>query len=134
MLFLGAIGALFLVLYAVFLGTEGQAYRLMRRYGVIFYFTFTVLAQFLYTRQLWRHRIELPESDNVLKAMLALAGFVLLIGLISLGASMTLDNPEKDYWENTTEWWFALAMTVYFGLVARLWQQSGFHVKHDLRE
>lgn len=38
---LGVVAGVFLVLYGTFLGTEGPAYRWLRRYGVIFYFGFT---------------------------------------------------------------------------------------------
>ena len=42
---LGAVGAVFLVFYATWLGTEGDWYRWLRRYGVIFYFAGTALAR-----------------------------------------------------------------------------------------
>ncbi len=132
MMILGITGALFLVLYAVFLGTDGQVYRLMRRYGVIFYFTFTVLAQYLLTRQLWHNRYSVKSAIPLLKAMLGLGLFVLIIGLVSLSATIMLENPEKDYWENVTEWWFALAMTSYFGLVALLWKKLGFQCTYQI--
>ena len=128
MLVLGYLGAIFLVLYADFLGTDGAVYRLMRRYGVIFFFTFTVLAQYLYTRQLLHHQSELQLVSKHLKAMLGLGLFILIIGFISLGATIALENPAKDRWENTTEWWFALAMMAYFGVSAALWQRLVYKI------
>lgn len=129
MLILGYLGAGFLVLYADFLGTDGAAYRLMRRYGVIFFFTFTVLAQFLYTRQLLHHKSELSRAQGCLTLMLGLGLFVLIIGFVSLGATIALDNPAKDRWENTTEWWFALGMMTYFAITAWLWQRMAYRIR-----
>lgn len=126
MFWLGCTGAIFLVLYADFLGTEGSAYQLMRRYGVIFFFTFTVLAQYLYTRQLWMQRDRFTDIQSYLTLMLSLGLFILIIGFISLGATLLMENPGKDRWENVTEWWFALAMMLYFGICARLWQILGY--------
>ena len=42
---LGMMGALFFLVYAAALGTDGDVYRWMRRYGVVFYFGLTGLAQ-----------------------------------------------------------------------------------------
>lgn len=93
-----------------------------------FFFTFTVLAQFLYTRQLLRHKSELQPVARHLKAMLLLGLFILILGLISLGATTALEDPAKDRWENVTEWWFALAMMTYFGVSAVLWQRVSFKI------
>lgn len=128
MLILGYAGALFLVLYADFLGTDGTVYRLMRRYGVIFFFTFTVLAQYFYIRHLWQQREAMLPVFSYLQTMLGLGLFVLIIGFISLGATLTMENPAKDRWENVTEWWFALAMMAYFGVCAKLWRQLNYRI------
>ena len=53
---LGAVGALFLVLYVTWLGTEGEWYRWLRRYGVTVYFGGTSLAQLLLVWVLWPQR------------------------------------------------------------------------------
>lgn len=60
-LVLGVSGALFLMLYADFLGSRGDFYRFMRRYGIIFYFTFTPLAQMLLLRNIF----QLLHADNL---------------------------------------------------------------------
>ena len=44
---LGLAAATFLVLYGTFLGTEGVAYRWMRRYGVVVYFGSTCIAMLI---------------------------------------------------------------------------------------
>ncbi|OZG73286.1 hypothetical protein BTA51_12480 [Hahella sp. CCB-MM4] len=123
---LGTLGALFLVLYASYLGTEGQIYQLLRRYGVIVYFTFTALAQMF----LYRSLMQNSETRNLtpVRIMMLLLFAILIIGLVSLGATLTLENPAKDQWENTTEWWFALIMTLNFGLLGWVWRKVGFRL------
>ena len=43
----GVAGALFLIIYVTFLGSEGAVYDFMRRFGVYLYFLFTVVAQLI---------------------------------------------------------------------------------------
>jgi hypothetical protein len=43
----GVAGALFLIVYVTFLGTQGPVYDFMRRFGVYLYFLFTVVAQLI---------------------------------------------------------------------------------------
>ncbi len=127
---LGSIGAIFLVLYVDYLGTEGDFYRLMRRYGVIFYFTFTVLAQMFlwHTYSRLSTNSQLPQPPTSLRLMLWSLCAILVIGLLSLTATLTLDNPQKDRWENVLEWWFAMLMTLNFGLLGRYWQHTQFRL------
>ena len=50
---LGVLGALSLIIYVDFLGTQGSGYRLMRRYGIIFFFLFTAFSQVLFASRLY---------------------------------------------------------------------------------
>ncbi len=59
---LGVLGSLFLALYVVALGSEGDWYRWMRRYGVTIYFGGTALAQLLLVRVLWPQRNQLLQG------------------------------------------------------------------------
>ena len=54
MLSLGVVSAFALAVYATFLGTEGDIYRFLRRYGVIVYFGFGYLAQLALMRRALR--------------------------------------------------------------------------------
>jgi hypothetical protein len=124
---LGVVGALFLVLYAVFLGTEGRAYELMRRYGVTVYFAFTALAQMLTAARL--HRLAGParEAAGPLAARLML-GFVaamLVLGLVNIPAANFF---EADRVENVVEWNFALLMHGWFGLSILPWRRAGLRI------
>ncbi len=109
----GSIGALALVMYVVFLGTEGAVYRLLRRYGVSLYFGFVFLGQLLLARRL------LGSSESAAASarhMLALCALLLVIGIGSI--PITNFVAEKDQLENIIEWNFALLMQFNF-LLAR---------------
>ncbi|MDG9666436.1 hypothetical protein ONV78_01730 [Hahella sp. CR1] len=134
---LGAIGALFLVLYADFLGVDGRIYRLLRQYGVTIYFSFTVLAQMLLLRSLLTlsHTSDWPASVRVqtwLRAKSWLCWWMLALGLASVANSLVLQNPAKDRWENVIEWFFASSMTTYFAFTAMIWRRLGYRQRPHL--
>ncbi len=120
---IGITGAIFLVLYANFLGSDGSFYQLMRRYGVTIYFSFTVLAQMLFLQQLLRR---MPINSRWIKYKTRLSVWLLLLGLTSVFCNALLTGEKKDSWENIIEWHFALGMNFYFLFSASLWQQLGF--------
>ncbi|CAE7932381.1 unnamed protein product [Symbiodinium necroappetens] len=57
---LGLVGALFLVLYVTFLGSDGDTYRTLRRYGTVVFFGFTFLAQLLFAKRIIDAEISSP--------------------------------------------------------------------------
>ena len=118
---------MFLVLYGTFLGTEGDAYRWMRRYGIVVYFGGTTLAMLLATGALlasrWRDR-------PLVRAMLALCIALPLLGLANSLLPLALPGPTtRDALQNSTEWWGGLAFTLYFFALARLWQTTRFELR-----
>jgi len=122
---LGALAGLFLILYGTFLGTEGQAYRWMRRYGVIFYFGFTYLCMVIVSGSLWRlsrtKAVSLPMRLD--RALVGLCAVTLAIGLAQVVVPPFLDSETaKDRLENILEWNAALGFTVFFIALAWLWQ------------
>lgn len=121
---LGIIAAFFLVLYANFLGTQGDVYRLLRQYGVTIYFSFTVLAQML----LISHLLKINEIKirPYVQGKLWLSMWILTLGIISVICNALLEGEAKDRWENIIEWHFALAMNMYFLLTALLWKRMQF--------
>lgn len=124
---LGTVGALFLILYVDFLGTEGEFYQFMRRYGITFYFAFTVLAQMLSIRSLQRQKSSL---DSKTRRYLNLQ-FILMILYWCLGIANVIIKATGVNWadqaENIIEWHFALYMSLYFGLTAMMWKRSEFN-------
>ncbi|MFU8896563.1 MAG: hypothetical protein ACNA8J_09265 [Gammaproteobacteria bacterium] len=124
---LGLVGALFMVLYVVFLGTDGRAYELMRRYGVTVYFSFTALAQLVLAARLQR----LPAAGRarvaggVINAKVTFGALMLLLGLANIPAANFFPALQVD---NIIAWNFALLMHGYFGLTALAWQRTDFRL------
>jgi hypothetical protein len=126
---LGLVGAAFLVLYATFLGTQGDAYRLMRRFGVYFFFAGTSIAELILTIVLVRARPPALESW-VRRTMVAICALMLAAGPLNVIAAQLV---EKDRAANVFEWWFTLAMVGYLLLVARVWRRGGVALALDVR-
>jgi hypothetical protein len=122
---LGITAALFLVLYANFLGTQGEFYQLLRRYGVTIYFAFTVLAQMLLVHRL----LQLKIGAQLTQIKTGLCLWLLALGIISVLCNALLAGDAKDRWENIIEWHFALGMNSYFLLTALLWKKLDFHYR-----
>ncbi len=123
MCLLGVTGAFFLILYADYLGTSGEFYRFMRRYGVIFYFTFTPLAQLIMVSQLYKLKKSAPELDikiGILCYQLGILLLILLLGLISLLHGYLYGSSFER--ENIVEWNYALLLTAYFGGSVLMWK------------
>ena len=121
MLGLGLVGALFLILYATFLGVEGEVYQWMRRYGITVHFSFTVLAQFLLTHALARDR-RLPAW--IRRAKLALCAAMLLLGLASIPLQNFADDRVAAL--NAVEWSYSLLMISFFPLTGAAWRRTRF--------
>jgi hypothetical protein len=125
---LGMIGALFLVLYVVFLGTDGRAYEFMRRFGVTVYFAFTALAQLVLSSRL--HRLAGASRDavgeGVIRAKVAFGAVMLGLGLLNIPAANFFPELQVD---NIIAWNFALLMHGYFGLTALAWRRSSYCIR-----
>lgn len=124
---LGVIGALFLVLYVVFLGTEGDAYEFMRRYGVTVYFAFTALAQLLLAYRLRRlpPAVQAVAGSGLVRAKVGFCAAMLLFGLVNVPAKNFFPELPVD---NMVAWNFALLMHGYFGLTAIAWRRAGYRL------
>ena len=129
---LGAVGAFFLVVYATWLGTEGEWYNWLRRYGVTFYFGGTAFAQLLLLWILWPQRVS-AAGGRLSAPVMWLAVLVSLqwaLGVFSSIKRLVFDDPALiDRIENVIEWWFAVPMVLVFLVIARLFRQTGFHVR-----
>jgi len=129
---LGVLAAVFVVLYGTFLGTEGVAYRWMRRYGIIVYFGFTYLCMAIaaaHIRHLVRSRaLRVPARlEVVLPALLAAT---LLAGLANVFVAPIFgDGDLKNRLENVLEWYAGLAFTLFFCALAWLWRLTSFGMK-----
>jgi hypothetical protein len=124
---LGLIGALFLVLYVVFLGTDGPAYELMRRYGVTVYFAFTAMAQLVLASRLHAlpARMKPEVGRGVIGTKVAFVMVMLGLGLLNIPAANFFPELQVD---NLIAWHFALLMHGYFGLTAIAWWRADYRI------
>lgn len=125
----GLAGALSLVLYATFLGTQGAAYPLLRRYGATTFFGFTALAQLMLTARLGR-LVRRPGSDASQRGMTALAAAMVILGLGHVALSALYDQRNA---ENAIEWTLVLLMMAWFALLAVRWKRDALSVVAHMR-
>lgn len=122
---IGVAAGIALVLYGTFLGTEGQVYRWLRRYGTVVYFGGTCLAMLLLARALQRlhaaQHVRLPRLHE--RVLLALLTLIVALGLGNALAGAWADAALKDRVENVTEWWGSLFITLAFVTLAALWRR-----------
>ena len=122
----GVAGALFLIIYVTFLGTQGPVYDFMRRFGVYLYFLFTVVAQLILASKVLSlsSNLRIPEVVRITKYQLALALIPFAIGILNLVLKAVLDDAVAS--ERIIEWIFALLMHSYFLLSYFSWRATGF--------
>jgi len=136
-LWLGIVGAIFLIVYIDFLGTTGEVNRFMRRYGIMIFFTFTPLAQLLLLKQ---HYDFLPSMSGgfikpitikpgVLHYQLIVILLMLIIGIISIILDVTQNKTYES--ENIVEWNFSLLLNLYFIGMIFIWKDYRYSLKND---
>lgn len=127
---MGVVGALFFLVYALFLGTEGDVYRWMRRYGVVFYFGFTGLAHLLLASVLWRFRAGVlrQQKARAVKIYALAVSLTWLAGVGSAFKRQLIDDAVLiDRLENALEWNFALLLCLCFVALALVLPGSKAH-------
>ena len=113
----GLTGAALLVLYVTFLGTDGEAYEFMRRFGVYVFFAGTGVAE-LWTTLLLRARM----PGRIVGIQFALVLLLLALGPANLILKAVIADP--DAMENRIEWVFGLLLFLYPLLSAARWRTA----------
>lgn len=123
----GVAAAVFLVLYGTFLGTEGEGYRWMRRYGVVFYFGLTCIGMLVVAGEMQRLVRTRRRERWITGAMLALCGALPLLGLVHVLVPLALPGPDvRGALQNVTEWWAGAIFTLFFFVLAWAWRATGY--------
>lgn len=122
----GVTGALFLILYVTFLGSEQPFYEFMRRYGVYLYFALNVIAQLLLAYRVLPLGRQLADTRLLFltKLQLVLAWVPFAIGALNLILKAVLENSRPA--ENRIEWIFAILMQIYFLVSYFSWRETQF--------
>ena len=123
---LGVAGALFLIVYITFLGTQGPVYDFMRRFGVYLYFLFTVVAQLMLAGKVLSlsRGLNFPRVVSITRYQLGIAIIPFALGILNLVLKAVLDDAAAE--ENVIEWIFALLMHSYFVLSYFSWRATRF--------
>lgn len=130
MLGLGILGALFLILYTDFLGSQGSFYRLMRRYGITLFYACTLLAQFIQLRQqllLVKSGQASPLLKKIVFAQYGICSIILIIGLTSVIIKMLHMNSDES--ENILEWNVTFFILLFFLGSYFVWKESHFRLQ-----
>ncbi len=124
---LGVLSAGALAVYATFLGTEGEVYGFLRRYGVTVYFGFGFLAQLLLMRRArWLGRISAGLAQAMGFVCLAMLG----LGIGNVVAGLVVDDAiQRDRIENALEWLLGLLLVGWFALLAHAWRKEGLALR-----
>jgi hypothetical protein len=130
----GVAGALFLIVYVTFLGTEGPVYDFMRRYGVYLYFLFTVIAQLILVAKVLSvsSSLRIRSVVTITRIQLAVALIPFGLGILNLVLKALLDDAVAP--ERIIEWIFALLMHSYFLLSYFSWRATGFDASFSVEK
>lgn len=127
---LGIAGAAALAVYATFLGTDSEAYRFLRRYGVIVFFGCSYLAQLLFLHAA-RNAKRIDRGIAAMMLAVCVAMLALGVGNTIMKASMS-DAGLADRIENTLEWHLGVLLVAWFVLQAAVWRRSGYGLDFSL--
>jgi len=118
---LGVAGSIALVFYVVFLGTEGDVYRWLRRYGVVFFFGFSALAQLLTAKVVWAGFDTFRAAPAAL--FIVMISLQWVIGVSSVFKKLIFADPHLiDQLQNITEWLMIVLMSLGLALIGVLMQ------------
>lgn len=131
MLWLGLLSSLALIPYIVFLGSEGDVYRLLRHYGTTFYFGFMYLAQALLASRISALAPQGTLAVSITRLKVAMCVVILIGGLIMAATDKVIEDDKAI--ENISEWLVASMMTFYPFLTWLLWRDSGFETGFTVR-
>jgi hypothetical protein len=132
---LGVIAGIALACYGAFLGTDGRVYRWLRQYGTVIYFGFTCLCMLIagggIARLAQTGALALPAW--LARALIALCGLLVALGVVSAFSGLWLDGVAKDRVENVTEWWGSLIFTLVFLALASIWNRTDLRLTLSMR-
>lgn len=128
MLVLGLLACLGLVLYVTVLGEAGAAWRFQRRAGTVLFFSFTFLAQLLFSLQLQALAARLPQVQGLARSMWWLCCLLLALGILTV-VLQAWDGVLYDSVEDAFEWVLSLLLQANFLLGYLVWRRAGWQLQ-----
>ena len=127
---LGIAAGVVLVVYGTFLGTEGEGYRWMRRYGVIFYFALTCIGMLVVSDPMLRRMRGAPRERRMALVLFAPCLGLPLLGLAHVLLPLGWSSPAaRNALQNVTEWWGGAIFTAFFFGLAWAWHRTRFRLQ-----
>lgn len=113
---LGIIAGLALVVYAITLGTDGDLYTWLRRYGIKFYFAGSFCAMLVFVRQLRR----LAPATGLTQVLTWTCAAMLAMGLANILAQVVVADAQfRDHFRDALEWQLVTLFAFWFLVLAR---------------
>ena len=111
---LAIVSSVFLIVYLIALGFDGNIYRFMREIGIFVFFILTPVCQVWLTISISNEKI---KAKNILYILI----FLYLVCLVSYLFILPLDNAN---YENIIEWNFALFIFLFFPVFSYLLRRA----------
>ncbi len=114
---LGIIAGSALVVYAIALGTDGDVYTWLRRYGIKFYFAGSFCAMLVFVRQLRR----LAPDSRLTLALTWICAAMLALGMANILAPVFVADAQfRDHFRDALEWQLVTLFVAWFLVQARV--------------
>jgi len=121
---LGLVACVALAAYTLALGHSGDGFNLVRRTGVVLYFSLTYIAQLLISAALIGH----PRWYQSGRRLLWLCGLALTVGIVSVILTALVPQIYSQL-DDAFEWVLALLINLHAIWIAVLWRQSCFRAR-----
>ena len=120
----GVLSCIFLILHAAFLGLDfdSKLFSKVRRFIIIFFILFEILAQFYLAKNLFQCREKLKKYIHpfVLKLKITFVAIVIIVTLLSLFI-LALTDPSSSF-KHILEWNYFSFLLIYYLLSTLLWR------------
>lgn len=127
--YLGFAACMFLILYATFLGSQGEAYQLLRRYGIALHFGLSGVTQLLMLERIYRLRIAgVVFPDHSPQFLLAWGMGMCIVAI----ANVPISHFGSDDLEDVVEWMFVLFMYAFFCATWVTWHKLGLQTRFSI--
>lgn len=121
---LGLVACVALAAYTLALGHEGDRFNLVRRIGVVLYFSLTFIAELLISGALKSH----PRWHSDGKNLLRLCELTLAVGILSVILTAVVPHIYSKI-DDAFEWVLALLINLHALWLALLWRKSRFRAR-----